>query len=494
MESVYASHVRVEFQENLVDPAQDDSLGGLFLLIKFEGEAGYHGLIRTTSKVRGGKSYNLDTCQFIGVNTGDWLSQQKVEPDVREFALGHISGVGFFYISGENGSAATKSLQVGSVHAKGDLNWPRLDGKTENVHVRAGDTVTLRWDFPSGLPAKFHWFRNEKPVQDAQGPVYRYTPSKENIMTHVFRAEATLENGQLIPMGDFRVQVVRSAAPVIRMQSGDTSVPIGGDVIFRIKAEGMEPLALQWFRNAKPIVGAKQILYTFEPTSINEGGQYYCEVTDRQGLVARSRQVGLIIKPGPGADGWLPEGFSVSAKVGVNLSDYYRDESGLPASEFQFNYFHAGLQADWLFRPAVGLQADLLFVRKSVGRTYSDHSALLLMNTLESPLLVKIRLVKSMPKTPLYALIGGYAAYVLSADMENDWGSWKTSGPADGYASWDYGPTVGMSWQIGVLSLEWRYSLGLADLGGGNGTGQMMMGAVSGTIGFSLFSAQDSAR
>gem|GEM_PF-5084708 len=494
MDSVFASHVRVEIGDNLMDPSMEDSLGGLFLLIKYEGEYGYQGTARTATKVKAGQSIFLDTCAFISVNTGSWLTTQKIDAGPRASALAHITGVGLFYISGATGSAATQSLRLGGFRARGDLKWPRLEGKPANARMRAGDTLMLRWKFPPGLDAKFSWFRNERPVPDVQGPAYRFSPSLENAMTHVFRAEAKLENGDLVPTGEMRVQVVKPAAPVLRQQPGDTSVPEGGDVILKVKAEGMQPLTYQWFKNDKPISGAKQSAYTFVPSSIYESGQYHCEVTDRLGAATRSHKSTLIVKPGPGSEGWVPQALTVGGKAGVNLSDFYQDEAGLPPSQYQWSYLQAGLQAVWQFRPALALETDLLFVRKGFAREFSDHGNTLTLDYLECPLLLRLRLGKGMPKMPLYALLGGYGAFLIGAENEEDWGSWKGAGPASGYSDWDYGPSAGMVWQLGVLSLEWRYSLGAADLRGGEGNGSLMVGTLSGMVGFSLLSAQETAR
>lgn len=497
-DSVFASHVRVEIPDNLTDPTADDSLGGLHILIRYSNEMGEFGLARTVMKVKHAQTIDLDTCAFVYIRKGDWLASPVMNSDRRTLALSHIAGVGLFYISGissPTSQSASTTLKVGGFRARGDLKWPEISGTPLDGKVTAGESLLLRWKFPPALTARFRWFRNEKPVPEAQGPAFLYSPTLDDVRVHVFRAEIKLPNGDMLQTGKIQVRVMKPVPPVIFQQSGDTTVPEGGDVIFKIKAKGTMPLAYQWYRNGKAISGATQTFYSFVPSTIYEGGQYHCVVTDRLGAKAQSRKVAMVVKSGPGKDGWLPQALTISGKAGVNNTDFYQDDKSLSTpSLYQWNFVQAGVQAVWQTHFSWSLQTDLLYIKKSVGYEYPDHASVVTFDYLECPLLLRIRLGKWMPRTPLNLLVGGYGAVLIKAENEEDWRVWKSTQPAEGFADWDYGPVMGMSWQIGIMALEWRYSLGLVDLREGASNGPVTLGALSGMIGFSLFTPQDAAR
>jgi hypothetical protein len=51
-----------------------------------------------------------------------------------------------------------------------------------------------------------------------------------------------------------------------------------------------------------------------------------------------------------------------------------------------------------------------------------------------------------------------------------------------------------MSWQIGMLSAEWRYALGMAALEADRTGEPRMNGSFSAMVGLTLFTAQDGPR
>jgi hypothetical protein len=269
---------------------------------------------------------------------------------------------------------------------------------------------------------------------------------------------------------------------------------VGGTAVFRVAASGLRPLAYQWYRNGKPIPGAAGATYTFVTTGIPEGGSYQCEVKDKQGRTTRSRPVILIVKPGPEEEADFPQGLSVGAKVGINVSDFYRDPAGAAPSEQQLHFLQAGLGAVWQLRPAWALQADLLFSRKGVIYDFPDHTSAYNLDYLELPLLVRARLGRWMPKAPLCLLLGGYGAALVAAAREDDWDAFKGSGTLDDLGTFDYGAVAGMSWQFGMVSAEWRYALGLAPLDAGRIGNGKLNGVFSFMVGVALFTAQEGER
>jgi hypothetical protein len=369
-----------------------------------------------------------------------------------------------------------------------------LPGNPEESEILAGDTVALTWDFPRALSAEFQWYRNDKPISSELGPRYVFRPGADDARIHDFRAEARLPNGDRLTTRRMRVRVLSPAPPIIGRQSGDTTVPLGGNTVFRIAASGLQPLAYQWYRNDKPVAGANGPVFTLVPAAVTEGGRFHCEVKDRQGRSGRSRPAILIVKPGPDEEASLPQGLSLGPKVGVNVSDFYQDPSAPSRSENKLNLLQAGVGAAWRLSPVWGLQADLLYSRKGVTYLFDDHTSVYDLDYLELPLLLRARLGKWMPKAPLSLVAGGYGALLLGATSEDDWNDWKGSETLEGFETLDYGAVLGLYWQFGAFSVESRYTLGLAPLQTGGPGEARTNGVFSAMVGFTLFTALEGPR
>lgn len=494
MEDVFARKVEVDILGEVANPAGEDSLGGLYVLVRYEDEYGNALLARTTTDIRYAQTVALDTAALVPIRKTDWFSDPPLAGGKLAQARSRVIGLGLCYISQNSAAFRSQALLVGGFKARGELRWPRLPGYPEEAEILAGDTVALAWKFPPGLDAEFQWYRNEKPVPSVRGPRYVFRPGRDDARVHIFRADARLPNGDRIATGQIRVKVLRPAPPEVGRQSGDTSVPEGGNAIFRVSATGLQPLSYQWHRNNRPIPGATGPSYTFVPSAISEGGQYHCEVKDKQGRKARSRPVTLVVAPGPGTESGLPLGLTLGPKLGLNVSDFYQDPAAPARSEYKVNYLQAGLGAAWQFRPGWALLADLLFSRKGVVYDFPDHAATYDLDYLELPLLMRARLGKRTAKAPLSLLAGGYGAMLLRAQRQEDWGTWNGSEALDAFETFDYGPVAGMSWQFGGFWVEWRYSLGLAALEADGAGERRRNGAFSAMVGLTLFAAQEEPR
>lgn len=494
MQDVFARKVEVDIVGDVINPAAEDSLGGLFILVRYEDDLGNAYLARTTADIRFPQTVSLDTAALVPIRKVNWFAAPPLEGVKLVKARSRIIGLGLCYISQSSAAFRSQALLVGGFRARAELSWPRLPGYPEEAEIMAGDSVALAWKFPPSLKAEFQWYRNEQPIPSVRGPRHVFRPGQDEARIHVFRADARLPNGDRIATGQMRVTVLRPAPPVLGRQSGDTTVPVGGNAIFRVAASGLNPLSYQWHRNNKPIAGATGPNYTFVPSTASEGGRYHCEVTDKQGRSARSRPIGLVVKPGPDMEAGLPQGLTVGAKVGLNVSDFYRDRVSPVPAEFKVNFLQAGLGSAWQLHPAWALQVDMLFSRKGVVYDFPDHTATYDLDYLEAPLVVRARLGKWMPKSPVSLLAGGYGALLIRAIRDEDWGVWKGTETLEDFKTFDYGPVVGISWQIGMLTAEWRYALGMAALES-DGTGEPRMnGSFSAMVGLTLFTAQEGPR
>lgn len=494
MEDVYASKVEVEVRGEVANPAAGDSLGGLFILVRYENEVGNAGLARTRSDIRYPGTVLLDTAGLVPIGRTDWFGLAPLEGGRLAHARSHIIGLGLCYISQKASDFRSRPLLVGGFRARGELSWPRIPGSPEDSEIMAGDSVALSFRFPPALAAEFDWYRNEKPIAAARGPRFVFRPGPDDARVHVFRAEVRLRNGDRAATLPLRVKVLRPAPPAIVRQTGDTAVPVGGNAFFRVSASGLQPLAYQWYKEAKAIAGATGPTYILVPSSVADGGRYHCEVKDKQGRMAKTRSVSLIVKPGPDEEAGLPQGLAFGAKVGLNISDFHRDPQGSAPGDRKVHFLQAGMGGVWQFRPAWALQADLLFSRKGVAYRFEDHTSTYDLDYLELPLLIRARPGKWMSKRPVSLIAGGYGALLVNAAAENDWGSWKGTEVIEGFQALDYGAVAGMSLQLGMLTVEWRYSLGLAPLDEGPWDAGRMNGVFSAMIGLTLFTALEGPR
>ncbi len=493
MEDVYASKVEVDISGEVSNPAGEDSLGGLYILVRYENEVGNVSLARTQADIRGPSIVALDTAALLPVFRNDWVSaHHPLAGDQLARARSRIIGLGLIYISQHTSAFRSQALLVGGFKAKGELAWPRLPGFPEEADIMVGDTLDLAWAFPRAVDAEFRWFRNDKPVPAAKGRRFVFRPGPDDARIHVFRAEVLLRNGDRLATGQLRVKVRRPEPPDIGRQSGDTSVPVGGDAILRISATGLQPLSFQWFKDRKPVPGAIGPNYTFVPSAVSQGGRYHCEVKDKQGRSALSRPVNLVVKPGPEMEAGMPQSLTLAPKVGFNVSDFYRDRSSPVEAEFKLNFLQAGLGSTWQLNPGWALQADLLFSRKGVQYGFPDHTSTYNLDYLELPVLVRTRLGIRMPRFSPSLVAGGYGALLITAAREEDWGAWKGTESLEGFETFDYGAVAGLSWQFGGLTVDWRYTLGLAKLEAAGE--ERMNGAFSAMVGFTLFTAQEGPR
>lgn len=494
MDGAYARHVDVEILGQVSNPAAQDSLGGLYVLVRYENEAGFGSMARTLSDIRSPGTVSLDTAALAPVDETEWLSYPPLSAERCARIRSRITGVGLIYISQSTADFRSQALLVGGIRARGELSFPSLPGEPEAAEIMAGDSVVLTWAFPPALQARFDWYRNERAVPDARGPRYVFRTGPDDARVHVFRAEVRLPNGDRIATRQMRVRVLRPAAPRIGSQSGDTTVPLGGNAIFHVVASGLKPLSYQWNKDGKPISGATGPDYTFVPSAMTEGGRYQCEIRDRQGRSSLSRPMALIVKPGPESETGLPQGLSLGPKVGFNVSDFFRDPTGPAPSEFRVNFLQAGLGAAWQWSPAWALLGDVLFARKGVTYDYADHTSIYNLDYLELPLLLRMRLGNWIPRFPVSLLAGGYGAMLVSTALEEDWDGWKGNGSLDGFETFDYGAVAGLSWQFGMFSVDSRYALGLAPLKAGAFDRAPLNGVFSVMVGLTLFTALDGPR
>jgi hypothetical protein len=93
---------------------------------------------------------------------------------------------------------------------------------TQNAVVKAGEDLSIEVGIDGVEPAKYQWYFNDVPVEDATQRVYNIVNAQpEN--TGVYRIDAFDEGGKMLVSMDIAARVLEDAVP----QAGDGSMPVG---------------------------------------------------------------------------------------------------------------------------------------------------------------------------------------------------------------------------------------------------------------------------
>lgn len=160
-------------------------------------------------------------------------------------------------------------------------------------------------------------------------------------------------------------------------------------------------------------------------------------------------------------------------KAGVNLSNFYQEELGeqnLRAG------FHAGIFTELALGESFSLQPELLLTTKGNRISYGEgdnlfndlvdeeNNALIgdaetNLTYIELPILAKFTI-----NEVINLHIGPYFSYLLNAssDVDGTLGDQLDELDRDGFNAWDYGLAAGIGVDLNLVTIGFRYDLGLA--------------------------------
>lgn len=162
-------------------------------------------------------------------------------------------------------------------------------------------------------------------------------------------------------------------------------------------------------------------------------------------------------------------------KGGLNLTSLYVDNV---SSEHMKAGFNAGIFAKLPVTRGFSIQPELLYSVKGAKDTYNNLAEgsgeyRFNLGYVELPLLAVVNLA---PNFNLHA--GGYAAYLVSADVKDVNSDGTVTGAtelnADNFQRWDFGLVGGLGFDIENFTLGARYNYGLTNIGkSGNLSGDL---------------------
>ncbi|MEO0334492.1 MAG: porin family protein, partial [Bacteroidota bacterium] len=162
-------------------------------------------------------------------------------------------------------------------------------------------------------------------------------------------------------------------------------------------------------------------------------------------------------------------------KGGVNLSNFYQESLGdqnLRAG------FHAGIFTELALGESFSLQPELLFTTKGNRISYGEGDNLFddlitegedafvgdmetNLTYIELPILAKFTISEV-----INLHVGPYVAYLLdgSSDVDGSLGDRLDNLDRDGFNNWDYGLAAGIGVDLNLVTIGFRYDLGLAGI------------------------------
>lgn len=152
----------------------------------------------------------------------------------------------------------------------------------------------------------------------------------------------------------------------------------------------------------------------------------------------------------------------MGAKAGLNISDLYSTEANDDNTLLGFN---AGLVGRSLLDAPIGLQVELLYSTKGNKTHYQgffglvDQDVTFKLAYVEVPVMACFRFADNA----LELQAGGYAGYLLSADVstDGDLGSGNDAIDTDKLNKFDAGLVGGVAFNAGPAQLGVRYEYGL---------------------------------
>ena len=156
--------------------------------------------------------------------------------------------------------------------------------------------------------------------------------NRNGSVTRLFYSATGLASQHAIIFSSADFQIVAPQLPVINQGPTSQTVSAGGEVTFRVVANGTTPLTYQWRKNGAPIFGATGATYTVMNAQSLDAGGYSVVVSNTTGSITSSTATLTVNVVAPSI-ALQPAGLSVSAGSGVVLSV---SATGTPPFAFQW--------------------------------------------------------------------------------------------------------------------------------------------------------------
>lgn len=148
------------------------------------------------------------------------------------------------------------------------------------TNLVAGSDPVLRRAVVASDPFASQWFLGGQPIPGATGPELRL----ENVQPAHAGSYTLVTSNQFGTTTSRPITVsVTPSGPRIAVQPASQAVVPGGDVVFRPRVTGSEPMALQWFHDGTPLPGANGAVLAIANAGPEQEGYYYLVASNALG-------------------------------------------------------------------------------------------------------------------------------------------------------------------------------------------------------------------
>jgi hypothetical protein len=484
-------NLTVRFSPDAINPALADSLGGLFALICYRDLRGLLQVARDTVDAHGEGARDLVAealYRFTQMNPSDLDEGMQLTLEEKSQALGNLVGVGFVFISPLHAMVPGAPLLLPGLQCTGEYARKTLIVRAGDSVFYAGDTLELDAADTGYAPISWEWRRDAAKDAIGMGNPLRLALSSSDTGAHVFSVRIMNEEGTWAESGPLRLRVL-PAVPLLIAGPVSGQVEEGSTARLSVQVKGTPPFRFHWYKDSSDLQDQQTGQLILENTAFYDQGSYRCMVTDRFGQSATSAPANLEVTRADGAltHDCQPGTFAFGIKAGVNLANFYRDNEPLATgSKRRLSFPLAGAFTNLKLLSRLFLQAEALITRKGCKYTFgSAHSSDVALDYLEFPLFLQGRLEHRLSGLTAGCYGGGYWALKLRADQQNDWGLWSGHS-SRGYRATDAGVLGGLEIGYAGLLVDFRYTMGIADITPTSRPGTKTNGVFSASVGKSL--------
>ena len=228
------------------------------------------------------------------------------------------------------GSATSVAAKLSVLTPPSIAAAPRITVPQAGGSARAGTNAVFTIKPTGSAPLSYQWFKNGVALVNGG------TVSGAN--TNTLKISALTTNDTAVyhvvvsnPVGRAtspQTALTVFVAPVITASPASLSVRSGRRASFSTSATGTAPLRCQWYKNAKAISGATNLIFTIANAKSTDAGSYYAVVANFAGIATSATATLTVTGGGGGNDNLLTQNVLVAPPLSPFITNLSRNSAG----------------------------------------------------------------------------------------------------------------------------------------------------------------------
>ncbi len=228
------------------------------------------------------------------------------------------------------GSATSVAAKLSVLTPPSIAAAPRITVPQAGGSARAGTNAVFTIKPTGSAPLSYQWFKNGVALVNGG------TVSGAN--TNTLKISALTTNDTAVyhvvvsnPVGRAtspQTALTVFVAPVITASPASLSVRSGRRASFSTSATGTAPLRCQWYKNAKAISGATNLIFTIANAKSTDAGSYYAVVANFAGSATSATATLTVTGGGGGNDNLLTQNVLVAPPLSPFITNLSRNSAG----------------------------------------------------------------------------------------------------------------------------------------------------------------------